>query len=46
VRVRADHGRELGLDQRLVNGFCCLPDPVVDLGGFECVQELEQGRLV
>jgi hypothetical protein len=46
VRVRADHGRELGFDRRLADRFCCLPDPVIDLGGFEYLQDFEQGRLV
>jgi hypothetical protein len=46
VRVRADHRRELGFDQRLVDRLGRLPDPVIDLGGFEYFQDFEQGRLV
>jgi hypothetical protein len=42
----ADHGRELGLDQGLVDGLGGLADPVVDLCDRECVQDLQQCRLV
>ena len=41
VRVRADHRGELGLDQRLVDRFGGLPDPVINLGGFEYFQDFE-----
>jgi hypothetical protein len=33
-------------DRRLVDRFRSLPDPVIDLGGFEYLQHFEQGRLV
>jgi hypothetical protein len=46
VRVRADHRGELGLDQRLADRLGGLPDPVINLGGFEYFQHFEQGRLV
>jgi hypothetical protein len=45
VRVCADHRGELGLDQRLGRWLGRLPDRVIDLGGFEYFQDLEQGRL-
>jgi hypothetical protein len=41
VRAGADHRRDLGVDQRLVERLGRLPDPVVDLGGLECVEHLE-----
>jgi hypothetical protein len=46
VRRGADHGGELGLDEGLVDGLGGLADAVVDLGGLECVQDLQQCRLV
>jgi hypothetical protein len=46
VRAGADHRGQLGLDQRLVERLGGGADAVVDLGGFECLEELEQGRLV
>jgi hypothetical protein len=41
-----DHRGELGLDQGLVDGLGGLADAVVDLCGRECVQDLQQCRLV
>jgi ClpP class serine protease len=41
-----DHVRELGLDEGLVDGLGGLPDAVIDLRGLECVQDLQQCRLV
>ena len=46
MRERADHRGQLGLDQRLINRFGRLPDPVVNLGGLECLQDFKQCRLV
>jgi len=47
VRMRTDHRRELGHNQRLMDRLDRLPDPaIVDLGGFEYLQDVEQGRLV
>jgi hypothetical protein len=46
VRGGADHRGELGLDQRLVDGLGGLADAVIDLSGLECVQDLQQCRLV
>jgi hypothetical protein len=40
------HRRQLGFDQRLVDRLGCRPDPVINLGGFQCLQHLKQGRLV
>jgi hypothetical protein len=37
----ADHGRELGLDERLVDGLGGLADAVIDLRGRECIQDLQ-----
>jgi len=45
MRVRAGHRGELGFDQRLADGFG-RPDPVIDLRGLKCLQDVEQGRLV
>ena len=42
----ADHASELGFDQGLVDGLGGLADAVVDLCGRECVQDLQQCRLV
>ena len=41
-----DHAGELGLDQGLVDGLGGLADAVIDLRGLECVQDLQQCRLV
>src|SRR6266568_3109938 len=46
MRRRADHRRELGLDERLVDRLGGLADPVVDLRGLECLQGFQQCRLV
>ena len=43
---RPDHRTELGLDQRLIGSFGRLANPVVNLGGLECLQDFKQGRLV
>jgi hypothetical protein len=43
VRAGADHRGELGLDQRLIDRGGRRPDPVVDIGGLQCFQHLEQG---
>jgi ClpP class serine protease len=42
----ADHAGELGLDERLVDRLGGLADAVVDLRGLECIQDLQQCRLV
>jgi RNA polymerase sigma-70 factor, ECF subfamily len=42
----ADHVGELGLDQGLVDGLGSLADAVIDLRGRECIQDLQQCRLV
>jgi hypothetical protein len=42
----ADHRGELRLDEGLVDGLGGLADPVVDVGDLECVQDLQQCRLV
>ena len=42
----ADGVGELGLDQRLVDGFGGLPDAVTDIGDLEYVEDFEQGSLV
>jgi hypothetical protein len=42
----ADHRGELGLDERLVDGLGGLADAIIDLRGLECVQDLQQCRLV
>jgi hypothetical protein len=46
MRGGADHLGELGLDQGLVDGLGGLADAVVALRGRECVQDLQQCRLV
>jgi len=46
VRQGTNDGAELGLDQGLVDRLGRLPDPVIDLGGLECIQNLKQCRLV
>jgi hypothetical protein len=46
VPAGADHRGELRLDQRLIQRLGRGPDAVVDLGGFQCLEELQQGRLV
>jgi hypothetical protein len=46
MRQRADHRGQPGLDQRLADRLGRLPDPVIDLGGLERIQNLKQGRLV
>jgi hypothetical protein len=46
VRCGADHGRELGLDEGLVDGLGSLTDAVINLRGRECVQDFDECRLV
>ena len=41
----ADHRGQLGVDQRLIDRCGRGPDPVVDISGFEYLENLEQGRL-
>jgi hypothetical protein len=43
VRAGADHRGELGLDQRLIQRLGRGADAVVDIGGLQCLQHLEQG---
>jgi hypothetical protein len=42
----ADHGGELGLDEGLVDGLGSLTDAVIHLRDRECIQDLQQCRLV
>ena len=42
----ADHRGELGFDEGLVDGLSGLADAVIDLRDLECVQDLQQCRLV
>jgi hypothetical protein len=46
VRRGADHRGQLGLDQGLVERLGGGADAVVDVSGFQCLEELEEGRLV
>jgi hypothetical protein len=46
VGCGADHGREFGLDEVLVDGLGGGADAVIDLRCLECVQDLQQCRLV
>jgi hypothetical protein len=39
VGCGADDGGELGLDQRLVDGFGGVADTVADIGGLESLQQ-------
>jgi hypothetical protein len=41
-----DHGRELGFDEGLADGLGGLADSAVDPGGLECIQDLQQFRLI
>jgi ClpP class serine protease len=41
-----DHAGELSLDEGLVDGLGGLADAVIDLRDRECVQDLQQCRLV
>jgi hypothetical protein len=41
-----DHGGELGLNEGLVDGLGSLADPVVHLRNLECIQDLQQCRLI
>jgi hypothetical protein len=42
----ADHAGQLGLDEGLVDGLGGGADAVIDLRGLECVQDLQQCRLI
>jgi hypothetical protein len=46
VRAGADHRGQLGLDQRLIQRLGRGANPVVDVGNLQCLEELDQGRLV
>jgi hypothetical protein len=46
MRSGTDHGRELSLDERLVDRLGGLTDPIIDLRSLQCVQDLQQCRLV
>ena len=46
MRAGTDHRGQLRLDQRLVERLGGGADPVVNLGGLECLEEVEQGRLI
>jgi hypothetical protein len=46
MRAGTDHRGELGLDQGLVDRGGRRPDAVVDIGGLQCLQHLEQGSLL
>jgi hypothetical protein len=46
MRGGADHAGELGFDQGLVDSLGGLADAVIDLRCLECVQDLQQCRLV
>jgi hypothetical protein len=46
ARDRADHRAELGFDQCLVDSLGRLPDPVINIGGLEYLQDFQQCRLV
>jgi hypothetical protein len=46
VRAAADHRGQLRLDQRLIERLGGGADAVVNLGGLECLEEVEQGRLI
>ena len=46
MRTGADHGGELSLNEGLVDRLGGLTDPVIDLRGRECVQDLQQCRLI
>ena len=46
VRQGTNDRAELGLDQGLIDRLGRLADPVIDLGGLQCIQDFQQGRLV
>ncbi len=46
MRRGADHRGELGIDQRLVQMFGRRPDPLVDIGVLQSLEQVDQGRLV
>ena len=46
VTAGADRVGELGLDQRLIHRLRGLADTITDIGGLECIEDFEQGRLV
>jgi hypothetical protein len=46
VRRGTDHRGQLGLDQHLVDRLRSLADSITDIAGLDCVENLEQGRLI
>ena len=46
VRGGVDHRGELSLDQRLVDGFGSVAYSVAEIGGLECLENFEQGRVI
>jgi hypothetical protein len=46
VRCGADHGGDLGFDERVVDGLSSQADAVIDLRGLEGVQDLQRCGLV
>jgi hypothetical protein len=46
MRQRTDHRAELSFDQCWADRLGRLPDPVINLGGLQCIQNLKQCRLV
>ena len=46
MQAGADRIGELGLDQSLIDRLRGSADTIIDIGGLECIQDFEQGRLV
>jgi len=46
VRAGADERGQLRVDQRLVERLDRRADPLIDIGDLQCLEELEQGRLI
>ena len=46
VRAGANHRGQLRVDQRLIDGLGGLLDPISGIGIAECIQHLQQGRLI
>jgi hypothetical protein len=46
MRRGADYRGQLGFDQRLIQRLGRRSDPLIDVGNFQCLEQLEQGRLV
>jgi hypothetical protein len=46
MRCGADHRGQLRVDQRLVDRRRRRPDPVVDIAGFQCLENLVQGPVL